>query len=105
MLATIPPGHPGTKQKRIRTVFFGLWHGPCERHEGGSRQHQSRIMDTSGGIVYTIESHPELKVGDRVRFRMGFDKLGIEQLAIGVEPVAPVATISDAKIAPPKRKK
>jgi hypothetical protein len=34
----------------------------------------------------TVESHPELRVGDRVRFRIGFDKLGVEQLAVQVKP-------------------
>ena len=68
------------------TLRFGLWYGRAERHEGPSRAHQSRILDTSGGIIYTAETHDELEVGQRVRFTIGFDKLGIEQLAVQVKP-------------------
>jgi hypothetical protein len=58
-------------------------------------------LSTSGTEIFTAES-PDIEIGARVRFKMGFDKLGIEQLAVGVELAEPVATITDAKIAPPK---
>jgi hypothetical protein len=42
-------------------------------------------MTTAGGFIYTVASHPEL-IGERVRYRIGFDARGIEQLAISIEP-------------------
>jgi hypothetical protein len=86
-------------------VFLGLWHGACGAHEGSSRAHQCRILNTSGGHIYTTERHPELTVGSRVKFRTAFDTLGIEQLAVNVtpcEPIEPVAKVTAPEIKPKK---
>jgi hypothetical protein len=45
------------------------------------------MIDTAGTTVFTNERHPELKIGERVRYRLGFDKLGIAAMTIDVTPV------------------
>jgi hypothetical protein len=99
-LATVPTDHPTHKQVHHEDgVYFGLWRGPAQRHHGMSRQHQSVIIDTAGGEIFSEEQHPELALDQRVRFRLAMDRLGITKVAIGIEPVEPVAVIKDAKVA------
>jgi hypothetical protein len=76
------------------SVFFGLWQWKCRPEHGHSRSHQSYIVTTAGGVIFSNENHPELKVGQRIRYATSFDALGIEPLAVNVRPA------DDDKFAP-----
>jgi hypothetical protein len=102
-LARLAPDHQGAKLAHYdgdnSEVYLGIWYGRAERYEGGSRRNQSRILNTHGGFIFTTEEHMELTIGDRVHYRMGFDRLGIEAQAVGIEPIEPVAPATGSKIA------
>ena len=74
--------------KNLET-FSGLWRGPCLPEHGPSRAHQSRILHTGGGEIFTVENPDRVDIGTRVRYRVGFDALGIEQIAVEVTPIEP----------------
>ena len=76
---------------RDSTLHYGLWNGIAHARLGHSRNHQRSILTTSGGEIFTTESHDDLTIGTRVTYRVGFDALGIEALAVDVHPVEPVA--------------
>jgi hypothetical protein len=69
-------------------IYFGLWNGPCKPFHGWSRRHQAEIVTAGCQAVFSSEPHPELKVGQRIRFTMGHDALGIESVAVNIEPVS-----------------
>jgi hypothetical protein len=64
-----------------------------------SRSHQFRILTLSGGEIFSVEPHPELSEGARIKYRTGTDSLGIEILAVDVRPVETIAIVKDPKIA------
>jgi hypothetical protein len=94
MHATIPSDHHGLKiVTHSDGIYFGLWRGRCHPVHGMSRQHQSLIIDSSGSEIFTEERHEHLAIDQRVRFRMGSDRLGIAAVACGVEPIEPPAPV------------
>jgi hypothetical protein len=56
----------------------------------------SFLVNTSGSEIFSVEDHPEL-VNRRVRFTMAMDQTGTSSVAVGVEPIVPVAVIEDEK--------
>jgi hypothetical protein len=101
--AEIPADHAGRKAD----THHGLFNGPAHGRLGHSRAHQCEILTTAGGVIYTSGPVPAgIKIGDRVKYRTGFDQLGIEALAIEVrpaDPVAPVEPIEQAEVTEDKR--
>jgi hypothetical protein len=80
-------------------VFFAIYYGKALPSHGTSRSHQTRLITTSGAEIFSNEE-PAIDIGTRVRFTMATEPtLGVEQIAVGIEPAEPVAVIKDAKIA------
>jgi hypothetical protein len=98
-LAELHADHPWTKiESHTEGTHFGLWCGRALPQHGMSRQHLNYLVATNGGEVFSEETHNELKIGQRCRFRLQMDKLGISAVAVGVEPVEPTVVIEDEPI-------
>jgi hypothetical protein len=100
--AELPADYPTTKMDHHREgTHFGLWAGRPLPHHGTSRQHLGGyLVDTAGGEVFCEMPHDELAIGQRCRYRMASDKLGITQVAVDVQAIetpAPVEPIEPDK--------